>query len=270
MPILAEGCRPFHGQGDAGRIAVGGVWQAAAAVLAAANIAVSAVISEKQFDLARLYFRISRNWRDWYNKGFVPLENKELDEVLAYRKAEPHYDAAVGRAMVQAKGMMKGAADRETRCFSQYETGMRGYRLRKVLEAAGRAAGAAAGLGYRNERGRIEIYNVHRWQRKESAVNRGRDMMAQNVVYGRLASGIFGSLSNQAGAAAGGFISVLADRERLNTIYPNRIMYDMRNPSDPNFRTGAYAGKASEYRFDEYSNWQGPDLSWTRRTEPNS
>jgi hypothetical protein len=229
MPLNAMPCFPFHGQGDAGRLIMGGLWQAAAAVLAAANAAVSASISNKQFELAQQYYQISRNWRNWYNQAFVPLENQELDEVMALPKETPYYDMAIGRALALGKFIGKNKALMVVKCSSQYEVGARRNALRNVLDETNRVYGAALSQGYRVERTRVDAKNEYNWKKKEIVANRGRDMVAQSVIYGTFAGNIYGSLARQAGQAAGSMMNFVGYAgSRFATIYPNRLQYQSR------------------------------------------
>jgi hypothetical protein len=224
MAILGDACSMFRGQTDAGRMIMSVVWQVAAAVLAATNAATSSHIASKQFDLAQQYYRISRNWRDWYNSGYIPLEDKEVAEVKADVKATPYYDIAVGRALALAKSSLKGRGLAEIQCYSQYETGAVSYRLKRATEEMARIYSVSMAQGYRNERARVDALSDFMWKKKEQVVARGRDMMSRNVIYGQFAGQIYGSLSKQAATAAQGYMRFLGySLERMNTRYPERI-----------------------------------------------
>jgi hypothetical protein len=257
MANVNDGCLPLHGQTDAGRLSVGVIWQAAAAVLAAANAVASAAIADKQFDLARQYYRIARNWRDWYNQAFAPLEDAEADEVLAAGPAEAFYDTAAGRALALARTLYLGKIQAAQKCYSQYETGQRGHIIKKYLGEKHRVLEAGLALGWRNERARVDGLNERRWTRMIQAAQRGRDMMAQNVTAGQYAGKIYGDLARQAGSAAGGYMNFLGYSQARLTggegsegYAPARFEYA---------GTGqAYNRAAREYSFDGYSNWTGP------------
>jgi hypothetical protein len=219
-------CVITPGPSDAGRVAISVVWQAAAAVLAAVNVSSSMEMAQKQFDLAQRYYRIARAWRDWYNQGFVPLENKELDEIWDEGPYEPHYEAAAGRASVTAKLVFKDKLEQVLRCTSSYATGLRQALIKDMVSLTGSATAFAEGLGIRNERARTEIMDGLRWKHREAAVSRGRGMAASNVTYAQLAAGIYGDLANQAGKAAAGYVRFIGyAEERLKTMLPEHKTY---------------------------------------------
>jgi hypothetical protein len=190
------------------------------------NIATASELASKQFALAQKYYRIAREWRDWYNRGFVPLEDKELDEIWAEGKRAPFFDAAAGRASVTAKAAFRGRMEEALRCTHQYATGLRQAMLKDGIRVMAEGVAAAEGMGLRNERAHVEVMNDLRWKHREAAVMRGRNMAASNVVYGQLAAGIYGDLANQAGKAAGGYVRFIGyARERLTTMYPGMTAY---------------------------------------------
>jgi hypothetical protein len=211
-------------------------------------------------DLARQYYQIARNWRDWYNSGFAPLEDKELNEVNADVKTEPHYDMAIGRSLALGKALLKNKGYEAIKCYSPYETGAIGEKLRDYAKLSGRVLSASMGLGYRNERNRLMIMEMRRWKRKEVVLARGRDMAGASVLYGSLAGKLFGSLANQAGAAAGGYFSFLGySRERQKTLYPVQKTYipeKYRQPSDPALKGQESQAAPEPEKKPEPSFWQ--------------
>ena len=80
---------------------------------------------------------------------------------------------------------------------------------------------ALSNLGYRNERAYVEARNDVRWERRMETLNRGRDMIAQNIQFSKLAFGIFGDLGKQAGLGAAGAVRYLGYSWNKNeTQYP--------------------------------------------------
>lgn len=231
MPQQNDPCTPLHGPTDSGRVAIGVAWQLAAAALAAVNTVTSAELASRQFDLAQRYFNIARAWRDWYNLGFVPLEDKELDEIWAERRHEPLYDAAAGRASVTAKLMFRGKIEEAARCTHQYATGLRQALVADGLKLLAEGVAATEGMGLRNERAHAEAMDSLRWNHRMVAVQRGRGLMAVAAGYGQLAAGIYGSLSNQAAQAAGSYARFIGyAQERIRTMYPGRDGGDGEGP----------------------------------------
>jgi hypothetical protein len=256
-------CLPTPGPSDPGRVAIAALWEVAAAVLAAVNIATSMEMSQKQFDLAQRYYRIAREWRDWYNQGFVPLEDKELGEIWDETPHEAYYDAAAGRASVTAKLMFQGKTEEALRCTSSYATGLRQAIVRDMTRLMGETTIYAEGLGIRNERAHKKIMDDIRWKHREAAINRGRGMAAATVTYGHLAAGIYGDLANQAGRAAQGYVRFIGyAEERLKTFESEKKKEDIR----PSRKWLIEARKAFQniYNFDAEEDWAFKGLSGER------
>ena len=245
MPQEFEPCisipgMPGHGETNTGRSFWSSLWNIAAAALAVANALASAKMAAEQLELAELYLRIARNWRDWYNAKYKPLEDQELAEIWAETPAAPHYDAAVGRALATARFLLRNRLFQRMRGTPQYATGLRGAFVVEETIIQGQALAASAALGWRNEEARLEARDDRRWKRREAAVNRGRDLMADNISYGRLAMNVFGDLADQAGQAAAGLVYGLAyNSARRDTYMPtySGLGYDGRV-----YRTGPMTG----------------------------
>jgi hypothetical protein len=238
-------CAPVKtGPTDSGRVAIGVAWQAAAAALTLLNTVTAIEMADKQFDLANRYYQIARSWKDWYDQGFVPLENAELEEVMNEPLPEPRYDVAAGRAAAEAKKILDDNVRTALRCTNQYATGLRQKIARDGAAIYEGTVAAALSLGYRNERTRVELMKDRRWKRKEAAAMRGRDMAAQNVVFGRLAGSIYGDLGRQAGIMAGDWMFILGyGRERLETLYAD-------HPANGRFERSAKPTRATDLKSD--------------------
>ena len=211
---------PIRGENNTGRATRAALWDAAALAMAVLNSVTAARMASRQMDLARRYLAIARGWHAWYNANFVPLENQELDEALALPKATPYFDAAIGRARASARFALRGRLLARLRTTSQYATGLRGARLKEELIGQAVALTAAEALGRRNEQARVNILDERRWKRREQVINRGRNLMADNVRFGQLAMGIYGDLGRQAAQGAAGAMFALGyNPARENTIY---------------------------------------------------
>jgi hypothetical protein len=237
-------CIQNPGPTDKGRVAISVAWQVAAAALGAANAVTSAEMASKQFDLAQRYYQIARQWRDWYNQGYVPLEDMELDEIWAEGKAEPLYGAAAGRASVLAKLAFGDRIGDALRCTHEYATGLRQALLKDGIRSMAEGVAASEGMGIRNERARVEALNDLRWKHREAAAMRGRGMAASNVAFAQLAAGIYGDLGRQAGQAAAGYVrSIFFARERMGSLFPSGERgKGIRNEGKPRQTASAQAG----------------------------
>ena len=211
---------PLRGENDAGRSARAILWDVAATALAILNTVTAARMAAKQMDLAKRYLSIAQGWHSWYNSNFVPLEDQELDEAMNLPKAVPYFDAAVGRARASARFALRGRVQTRIRTTSQYATGLRGARLKEELIGQALALTMAEALGRRNEQARVDALDDRRWKRREQVVNRGRNLMADNVRFGQLAMGIYGDLGRQAAEGAAGAMTWLGySSARQNTVY---------------------------------------------------
>lgn len=237
-----EPCLPLNGETDVGKKAIGVIWDIAAAAFAAYNAYVAIQMAKKQEEIARRYLKISQEHRDWYNQAYVPLEDQELAEVWALEDHPAHYDAAIGRAKALGRFLFRDRLQKRVRCTSQYDTGLRGALLKDEVIAQAVALAAMAGLGFRNEQAHVDAMNDRTWKRKEQTVNRGRDQMADNVQYGKLAAGIYGDLAAQASAGASGALYFLGySSVREETRYPGPLSFG-RIPRQPGYSFPEFTG----------------------------
>lgn len=194
---------------------------AAAVAVATLNTAAAIQMADLQYEIAKSYLDISQGWRDHYNTYYKPVEDQELAEAWALSTTTPMYDIAVGRARSFVRISLRGRADQAIRCTSEYCTGLRGALLKDATNAEATALAAASNLGYRNERAYVVARDNVRWERRMQTIQRGRNLVANNVQYSSLAAGIFGDLGRQAGLGAGGAIRYLAySNNREETLYP--------------------------------------------------
>jgi len=229
MAYEFDPCLPLNGETDAGKIAIGAVWDIAAAAFAAYNAYVAIQMAKKQDAIARRYLNIAQAHRDWYNNGFKPLEDQELSEAWALPEITPNWDVAIGRAKVTGRFLFQSRLERRIRGTRPCDTGVRVGVLKDEINIQSVTLAAMAGLGLRNERARVDAMNDRRWKRREQVLNRGRDMMADNVIYGTLAAGIYGDLGKQAGRGAEGAMYFLGySSERRQTQYPGDMIFGQR------------------------------------------
>lgn len=107
------------------------------------------------------------------------------------------------------------------RCTSAYCIGLRTVLLKDGLIREASTVATMAGLGFRHERSIKDARDDRRWKRREQTLNRGRNMISENVAFANLSAGIFGDLGRQAGEGAAGALYYLGyTGERNTTIYP--------------------------------------------------
>lgn len=214
-----SGCR--KGESDGGKNELGLIWTLLALGVAGYSIVSALNTSSKQFDIAKRYLDISEWWRDYYKSVFAPWEDKELEEVQKLFDEEPEYDVAIGRTRTAARLRFKGLDYQNIRCTSEYCTGLRAALLKDAALAEATATAALSNLGRQNEQAWVEARNDLRWKKILAVINRGRDMIAENVRFTNLAFGIFGDLTKQAAASAGGAMGFFGYAlNRKETQYP--------------------------------------------------
>jgi hypothetical protein len=239
------------GQTDSGRMMSGTVWQVASAALLAVNTAISYELSKKQFDLAMRYYQISRSWRDWYNTGFAPLEDKELDEVIKEPAHPAYYDTAIGRASALFKLQIKESFASVARCTSQYDSGLRATALVDMSKVYGTSVTLGENYGYRGERAHFQAMDDLRWGHKETVMARGRNMIAQNAVYGDLAAGIYDALNKRAGEIISDLNYFLGyAQRRTRSLRPEDSAPKNRRSDGKNRNTGKGSDEISRNYFD--------------------
>lgn len=215
------------GEAEYTKPAMSALWATIEAAIALYSAYTAMKLADQQMDLARRYYDIAKGWWDWYRSAYVPLENAEVDEAMALPIRTPLYDIAVGRAKATARFTFRNRLDQTMRCTSQYATGVRGARLLDEVKRQSYTMAAVENMGWRNERSRIDILNSRRWGRREAVVNRGRDLMANNVTYGQAAGAILGDLAGQVGKAAGGALYAMGyTLSRNETQYNPYIHYN--------------------------------------------
>lgn len=218
-------CNPNHGVTDAGRGTFANLLTAAAILSAGYNATRAVQIATDEWNMAKRYWRISRNWLDYYKDYYAPVEDQELAEAMNLPMTEPDYEAARGRSRVIAWLEFRGVIDKTVRCTSRYCTGLREDMLVELAAAQANAVALADGLGYRNERAYVETRNDVRFEKMLNTAKRGRDMIADNVSLAKAAAGIYGSAWDQAWeglTGAGYFLGYQANRNP--TAYPTTYM----------------------------------------------
>ena len=211
---------------DDGNRALFGKILAGVAIIAAGYNAYRAVkIATDEWMMAKKYWKIARNWLDYYKDYYAPVEDQELNEALRLVKEEPEYDTARGRARAVAWLQFRGVVRQAMRCTSRYCTGLRQDMLSDLSASQADAIAMADGLGYRNERAYIETRDDVRFKKMLETAKRGRDMVADNVSLASSAAGIYGDLFNQAMAGlsgAGQYLGYWSSRH--DTAYPTSYM----------------------------------------------
>lgn len=218
-------CNPKHGTNDQQYGLFANILADAAILSAAYNSARAVDIATKEWNMAKKYWRIARNWLDHYKDYYAPVEDQEINEALNIPAETPQYDATEGRARTAAMLQFRGQLRKSMRCTSRYCTGLRKDMLANILSAQADALSLAEGLGYRNERAYLESRDDVRFSKMLNTAKRGRDIIADNVSLIKTSAGIYGNLYNQAWeglAGAGQYLGYSANRNTPS--YPTEYL----------------------------------------------
>lgn len=218
-------CNPKHGTNDQQYGLFANILADAAILSAAYNSARAVDIATKEWNMAKKYWRIARNWLDHYKDYYAPVEDQEINEALNIPAETPQYDATEGRARTAAMLQFRGQLKKSMRCTSRYCTGLRKDMLANILSAQADALSLAEGLGYRNERAYLESRDDVRFSKMLNTAKRGRDIIADNVSLIKTSAGIYGNLYNQAWeglAGAGQYLGYSANRNTPS--YPTEYL----------------------------------------------
>lgn len=209
---------------DAGLASSASIKGALNAAILGINTYTSLRIAEMQHDLARDYAKMSEWYRNHYFDNYHPIEKALIDEA----KNEPEYkynkhDLTKGQMLVSAKLGFIGKLEKTVSCTGRYCTGQRQAITNDILVEQATIENAICGLAHRHATDEEITRNTKRWERRNNVLKLGRDLPTESVSYGNLASGIFGSIGQQAAAAAQGASEALAfGSTRRDTRYPPR------------------------------------------------
>lgn len=222
-------CNPVHGPNDKQYSLFATILSGAAILSAAYNTAKAVEIATREWEMAKKYWRIARNWLDHYRNNYAPVEDQELEEAMSLEDETPQYKAAEGRAKIAAMMQFRGLLRKSLICTSKYCTGLRQDMMTHILSAQADALALAEGMGYRNERAYLETRDDIRFQRQLNTAKRGRDMIAGTASMAKASANIYGDLYDQAWAGLTGAAQYLGyEFNRRNPYYPNTQL-DLRD-----------------------------------------
>lgn len=227
--LTDKACNPKRGQTDSNKSGSADILRAAAVAVAAINTAAAIKMADLQWEIAKDYLDIAKSWRNYYNNTYKPGEDQELAEAWALQPHPLHFETAIGRARATARFQFRDQLDRVIQGTSQYCVGLREALLKDMVNAEAQALAAISGLGQRNEQAHKDALDDVRWKKREQVLNRGRNMIADNITYSNMAAGIFGDLGAQAAKGAGGAMHYLGyTGTRRDTEYPTTLYMGQR------------------------------------------
>lgn len=202
------------------------------------NTYTSLRIAEMQYDLAKDWAAMAKWYRDHYFNNYHPIEKSLIDEA----NKDPEYkyektDLTKGQMLVTAKLGFIGKLEKTVSCTGRYCTGQRQAITNDLLIEQATIENAICGLASRHAVDEEITRNTKRWERRSNVLKLGRDLPTESVSYGRLASGIFGSIGEQAAKSVEGASQALGfGLNRRDTRYPTRrgpLTYTVATPKAP-------------------------------------
>ena len=228
-----KACKQVPEVDNSGRTLFGVLLSAASIAAAAYNSYRAVQIAMQEYELATKYWYLADAWLNIYKNVYAPIEDVIVDEASNLPEEEPEYDVARGRARVSALIHLKGHVRPQILKTSKYCSGKREEIITQFASAVSSAVAVADGLGYRNERAKIEARNEVRFKKMLSAAKLGRNIVANNVSLAGSVAGIYGDLADQAwaGVAGAGYaLGYITNRRETNM---PRTAMEVGNPAVP-------------------------------------
>lgn len=195
-----------------------------AAAVAVYNTTTALRMAKLQRDIGNKYLSLAKEYRNYYNKYFKPLEEQlvaEVSNLPLYKRTKERMHT--GQFMVSSKLSSIGVADDSIACTGRYCTGVRAAILDDQLLKEATLESTAAGLAFRFTNEEEDVRNDLRWKRRGDVLRLGNNLPSEATTYADMASNAFGSIGDQAGRAAEGIIRFLGfGFERRETIYPEK------------------------------------------------
>lgn len=199
-----KACKQVKEVDNSARTIFGALLSAASVAAAAYNSYRAVQIAMQEYELATKYWYLADAWLNIYKEMYAPAEDVFVNEASNLEEEEPEYEAARGRARVSALIHLKGHVRPQLLATSRYCSGKREDLITNFAGGVAAAIAVADGLGYRNERAKIEARNEVRFKKMLAAAKLGRNIIANNVSLAGSVAGIYGDLADQAWAGITG------------------------------------------------------------------
>lgn len=214
-----------EGLNDKGIERVARIRGAMNAAILGLNTLTALKIAELQHSLAKDYAKLAENYRNHYFDRYHPIEKELIDEALQ----EPEYvrdkdEFIKGQMLITAKMPFVGKLEKALSCTGRYCTGQRQAITNDILIEQAMTESLVCGLAHRHMDDEELIRNTRRWERRSNVIKLGSNIPTEAVSYASMATGIFGSLGEQASKGAMGATWFLGQGERRDTVYPERRM----------------------------------------------
>lgn len=196
-----------------------------AAAVTAINTATALKIAEMEHDLAKDYARLAKEFKTYYFDNYRPLEKELVKEAMENKPYDDPKKLDFDKAamLLSAKMRFVGRLEKAMSCTGRYCTGQRASLMNDALLEQATTEAMVCGLAYRNNEEEKATRNAVRWERRSQVLKLGSNLPTEAVSYANLATGIFGSIGQQAAAAAQSAAWYIGHTlERQDTKYPER------------------------------------------------
>lgn len=196
-----------------------------AAAVTAINTATALKIAEMEHDLAKDYARLAKEFKQYYFDNYRPIEKELVKEAMEDKPYDDPKKLDFDKAamLLSAKMRFVGRLEKAMSCTGRYCTGQRASLMNDALLEQATTEAMICGLAYRNNEEEKATREALRWERRSQVLKLGSNLPTEAVSYANLATGIFGSIGQQAAAAAQSAAWYIGHTlERQDTKYPER------------------------------------------------
>lgn len=196
-----------------------------AAAVTAINTATALKIAEMEHDLAKDYARLAKEFKQYYFDNYRPIEKELVKEAMEDKPYDDPKKLDFDKAamLLSAKMRFVGRLEKAMSCTGRYCTGQRASLMNDALLEQATTEAMICGLAYRNNEEEKATREALRWERRSQVLRLGSNLPTEAVSYANLATGIFGSIGQQAAAAAQSAAWYIGHSlERQDTKYPER------------------------------------------------
>lgn len=196
-----------------------------AAAVTAINTATALKIAEMEHDLAKDYARLAKEFKQYYFDNYRPIEKELVKEAMEDKPYDDPKKLDFDKAamLLSAKMRFVGRLEKAMSCTGRYCTGQRASLMNDALLEQATTEAMICGLAYRNNEEEKATREALRWERRSQVLRLGSNLPTEAVSYANLATGIFGSIGQQAAAAAQSAAWYIGHSlERQDTRYPER------------------------------------------------
>lgn len=226
-------------------------WSALAATAVATLQTIAAIkIANKQYDIARAYYKMAQQKWDRFKNKYMPCERTEMNEACNTPEYTALYDQTASSWVNEVDRNFGQARSRIDRLNALYCICPDPSLAQDMELMESMASGDTANFAYRYEEHRKDAKDDVRWTRRQQALNRGRDLQSTAARYAEAAANAYGDVGGKINQAAEGAMSAIGYfMNRNDTVYPQR--QPLQRPANA-FLGGAFVGaqpQNGEYGF---------------------